>query len=221
MSGKSRQGFMTGVASLLLVLGAGSAAGQTPPVRPASASSSSSHPIESTRGTGRSQADYAIGPGDTLQVFVWRNPELSVTVPVRPDGKVSTPLVDDVVAVGKTPTQLAREMEAILSEYVRSPEVNIIVTTVASALSHVKVVGEVRTPQAIPYRKGLTVLDVVLAAGGLTEYAAGNRSKLVRMVEGKPKEIRLRLHDLLNRGAIKHNVELQPGDVLFVPESRL
>ncbi|MBV9696176.1 MAG: polysaccharide biosynthesis/export family protein, partial [Gammaproteobacteria bacterium] len=107
--------------------------------------------------------DYIIGPGDTLQVFVWRNPELSVTVPVRPDGKISTPLVENMVAVGKSSPQLARDMESVLGEYVRSPKVNIIVTTAASAFSSVKVVGQVVHPQSIPYREGMTVLDAVLA----------------------------------------------------------
>src|SRR5579871_3447985 len=109
-------------------------------------------------------AEYLIGPGDALQVFVWRNPELTVTVPVRPDGKISTPLVEDMVAVGKTPSQLARDIEKILSEYVRSPRVNIIVTQPASAFSQVKVIGQVLHPAAVPFREGMTVLDAALAA---------------------------------------------------------
>ena len=128
---------------------------------------------------------YVIGPGDTVQVFVWRNPELSVTVPVRPDGKISTPLVEDLVAVGKTSSQLAREIEKALAEYIRSPQVNIIVTNPVSTYSQVKVIGEVVTPQSVPYREGLTVLDVVLAVGGLTEFAAGNRAKIVRHRTGQ------------------------------------
>ena len=130
-------------------------------------------------------SNYIIGPGDTLEVFVWRNPELSVTVPVRPDGKISTPLVEDMVAVGKTAPQLARDMEAVLSEYVRQPKVNIIVTTAASAYSLVKVVGQVTHPQALPYREGMTVLDAVLEVGGLAQFASGNRSRIVRMVMGR------------------------------------
>jgi polysaccharide export outer membrane protein len=125
-------------------------------------------------------ADYRIGPGDTLQVFVWRNPELTVTVPVRPDGKISTPLVEDMVAVGKTPSALARDIEGVLSEYVRSPQVNVIVTVPASVYSQVKVLGQVLHPQAVAYRAGMTVLDAVLAVGGLTQFAAGNRAKIVR-----------------------------------------
>ncbi len=168
----------------------------------------------------RGGGEYIIGPGDTLQVFVWRNPDLSVTVPVRPDGKISTPLVEDMAAVGKTPTQLARDVEKVLSEYVRSPEVNIIVTQPASAFNQVKVIGQVQKPAAIPYREGMTVLDALLAVGGLGTFAAGDRSHLVRTVDGKETEIRLKLDALLNKGDMSQNVPLHPGDVLVVPESR-
>src|SRR6185436_20357608 len=124
--------------------------------------------------------DYIIGPGDTIQVFVWRNPELSTTVPVRPDGKVSTPLVEDMVAVGKNPSTLARDIEKVLGEYVRSPQVNVIVTQPTSAYSQIKIIGQVQRPQALPYREGMTVLDAVLGVGGLAPFAAGNRSRLMR-----------------------------------------
>lgn len=163
--------------------------------------------------------DYIIGPGDTLQVFVWRNPELSVSVPVRPDGKISTPLVEDMVAVGKTPPQLSRDMEKVLSEYVRTPKVNIIVTTAASAFSLVKVVGQVLHPQAIPYREGMTVLDAVLEVGGLGQFASGNRSRIVRVVDGKETVIHVKLADLVNSGDVHENIPLKPGDVLVVPQS--
>lgn len=164
--------------------------------------------------------DYIIGPGDTLQIFVWRNPELSTSVPVRPDGKVSTPLIEDMVAVGKTPSELARDMEARLGEYIRSPQVNVIVTTPLSAFSRITVIGQVKTPGDVPYRDGMTVLDVVLAAGGLSEFAAGNRAKLVRKnAAGKTTEKRVRLEDLLKKGKLKENVNVLPGDVLIVPES--
>lgn len=163
---------------------------------------------------------YLIGPGDTLQVFVWRNPELTSTVPVRPDGKISTPLVEDMIAVGKTPTQLARDIETVLSEYVRAPQVNIIVSQSLSVYSQVKIVGQVTRPQALPYREGMTVLDAVLAVGGLGPFAAGNRSKIVRTKEGKQQELRVKLEDLVNRGDMKQNLALRPGDVLVVPESR-
>jgi polysaccharide biosynthesis/export protein len=163
--------------------------------------------------------DYIIGPGDTLEVFVWRNPELSVTVPVRPDGKISTPLVENMVAVGKTSPQLARDMEGVLSEYVRSPKVNIIVTTAASAFSLVKVVGQVTHPSALPYREGMTVLDAVLAVGGLTQFASGNRARIVRVEHGQETVIHVKLADLVNSGDVRENVPLKPGDVLVVPQS--
>lgn len=163
--------------------------------------------------------DYLIGPGDTLQVFVWRNPELSVTVPVRPDGKISTPLVDDMVAIGKTASQLARDMEGVLAKYVRSPEVNIIVTTAASAYSQVKVVGQVVHPQSLAYREGMTVLDAVLAVGGLSQFASGNRARIVRRENGQETVIHVKLGDLVNSGDVRQNLPLKPGDVLFVPQS--
>lgn len=163
--------------------------------------------------------DYVIGPGDTVQVFVWRNPELTVTVPVRPDGKITTPLVQDMVAVGKTPSILARDIEQVLGEYVRSPQVNVIVTQPASVFSQVKVIGQVLRPQAIPYRDGLTVLDAVLAVGGLGPFAAGNRAKVVRQEGGKSREIRVKLSSLVNDGDLRQNIPLQPGDVVVVPES--
>jgi polysaccharide export outer membrane protein len=164
--------------------------------------------------------DYRIGPGDSLQIYVWQNPDLSVTVPVRQDGKVSTPLVEDMVAGGKTASQLARDMERVLAEYVRSPKVNIFVLTAVSALSQVKVTGQVKAPQALPYHEGMTVLDAVLAAGGLTDFAAPNRTKLVRTVDGKQQEIKVRLGKLLDGGDMSQNIALRPGDVLLVPQSR-
>jgi polysaccharide biosynthesis/export protein len=163
--------------------------------------------------------DYVIGPGDSLQIFVWRNPELTVTVPVRPDGKISTPLVENMVAVGKSPSQLARDIEVVLSEFVREPQVNVILGAAVSTFSQVKVVGEVRTPQAMPFREGLRVLDVVLASGGLTEFAAPNRARIVRQVNGKNVETKVKLGDLLNDGDLRQNLELKPGDVLIVPQS--
>jgi polysaccharide export outer membrane protein len=166
-------------------------------------------------------ANYVIGPGDVLQVFVWRNPELSVTVPVRPDGRVSTPLVEDMVAVGKTPSVLARDIEKTLGEYIRSPQVNVIVSTPASTLSQVKAMGQLKAPQGVPFREGMRVLDLVLAAGGMTDFAAGNRAKLVRADAGGQTEIKVRLKDLVNRGDMSQNLLLRAGDVLIVPESLL
>ncbi len=164
--------------------------------------------------------DYVIGPGDTLDVTVYRNQDLSRTVPVRPDGKISTPLVENMVAVGKTPSMLARDIEKVLSEYVRSPQVNVIVTQALSASSQVEIVGQVQHPQAMAYRAGLTVLDVLLASGGLSEYAAGNRATLKRTVNGKAEQINIKLDRLVNKGDTTQNLPLQPGDIIFVPQSR-
>lgn len=176
-------------------------------------------PSEGPEGTGVSTA-YLIGPGDNLQVFVWRNPELSVTVPVRPDGRITTPLVEEMVASGKTAAELARDMEEVLAEYIRSPHVNIIVTNPQSLMSEVRAIGQVETPQGVPYRDGMTALDLVLAVGGLAEFAAGNRASIVRKNGESEEKIKVRLHDLLNKGDLSQNIELMPGDILVVPESR-
>jgi len=183
----------------------------------AAAESPPSNPVQPSQAV---SADYLIGPGDSLQVFVWRNPDLTVTVPVRPDGKISTPLVEDMVAVGKTPTKLARDIEKALSVYVKSPQVNVIVTVPASVFSQVKVIGQVLHPQALPYREGMRVLDAVLAVGGLGQFAAGNRARLVRVVNGKSQELHIKLESLVNSGDLTQNVLLKPGDVLVVPETR-
>jgi polysaccharide export outer membrane protein len=164
--------------------------------------------------------DYVIGPGDVLQVFVWRNPELTATIPVRPDGKISTPLVEDMVAVGKNPSALARDVEKVLANYVRSPQVNVIVTQPVSVFSQVKVIGPVTKPQALAYREGMRVLDAILAVGGLAPFAAGNRARLVRTEDGKSREIKLKLNSLVNGGDMEQNLALKAGDVLVVPESR-
>ena len=163
--------------------------------------------------------DYIIGPGDVLQVFVWRNQELSVTVPVRPDGKISTPLVENMVAVGKTAPQLSRDMEGVLAEYVRQPKVNIIITQAASVSSHVNVVGQVTHPAAVPYHEGMTVMDAILAVGGLSQFASGNRSKIVRMENGHETTIKVKVADLVNNGDVSQNLPLKPGDLLVVPQS--
>jgi polysaccharide export outer membrane protein len=164
---------------------------------------------------------YVIGPGDTLQVFVWRNPELTATVPVLPDGRISTPLVESIQATGKTPSQLARDVEAVLSEFVRSPKVNIIVTNAVSTFSQVKIVGQVLKPQTMPYREGLTVLDVVLQSGGLATYAAGNRARILRKEDGRDVEIKVKLQNLIEKGDFRQNLPMRPGDVLIVPQSIL
>jgi polysaccharide export outer membrane protein len=196
-----------GALALLLLVSGLSAVCAAPPPAPTPASSAVS-------------PDYVIGPGDTLQIFVWRNPELTTTVPVRPDGKISTPLVEDMPAVGKTPTQLARDVEKVLAVYVKQPQVNVIVTQPASAFSQIKVIGQVLRPAPVPYREGMTVMDAVLAVGGMTNFAAGNRAKLVRNINGKTTELPVKLDALLNHGDMSQNLPVRPGDVLVVPESR-
>jgi polysaccharide export outer membrane protein len=167
-------------------------------------------------------AQYLIGPGDELEVFVWGNPELSVTVPVRPDGRISTPLVEDMQAVGKTPTQLARDMEAQLANFVKNPQVNIVVRSFVGTFGEqIRVVGKATQPKALPYRRNMTVLDVMIEVGGLAQGAAGNRAKIIRTYGGTKSEIKVRLDDLMNAGRIEENVEMLPGDVLIIPESRL
>lgn len=167
-----------------------------------------------------SSGDYVIGPGDTLRVFVLRNPELGADVPVRPDGKITTPLVQDMIAVGKTPSELGRDIEKAIGEYVRSPQVSVIVLQPASTFSQIRVVGQAISPRSIPYRSGMTVLDVVIAVGGLSEFAAGNRTRLVRTAkDGSVKKLKVRLQDLIGKGDMSQNLSMEPGDVLIIPES--
>jgi polysaccharide export outer membrane protein len=164
--------------------------------------------------------DYLIGPGDTMQVFVWRNPELSITLPVRPDGRISIPLVEDLEAANKTPTNLARDVEKALKVFIQDPVVTIIVVGFNGPFSQqVRVVGEAARPQAIPYREQMSVLDVMIAVGGLTEFAAGNRAVLVRNAGGKEQQLRLHLDSLLKDGDMSANVGMLPGDVIIVPQS--
>ena len=161
---------------------------------------------------------YLIGPLDTLSIIVWRNPELSLTVPVRPDGRISTPLVEDLVALGRKPTDLARDIEKALGKYTRDPVVTVVVTTfVGAASEQIRVIGEAARPAAIPYRQKMTLLDVMIAVGGLTDFADGNAAVLVRgKDDGKPYGVRLK--DLVKRGDISANVEVRPGDVLIIPQ---
>jgi polysaccharide export outer membrane protein len=186
---------------------------------PAVAQESASTPAPADPALLDSAEQYLIGPGDQLQIFVWNHPELSPTVPVRPDGRISTPLVENMVAVRKTPPQLAKDIEGILTEYIRSPKVNVIVTMAQSAFSQVKVVGQVAHPQAVPFHEGMTVLDVVLQAGGLGPYAAGNRARLIRTENGKTQQIHVRLVDLTQKGAVKENLAVKPGDLLVIPQA--
>jgi polysaccharide biosynthesis/export protein len=164
-------------------------------------------------------AEYRIGPGDSLNVFVWRNPELTVTVPVRPDGRVSIPLVEDVVAIGKTPTALAREYEQRLGKYIREPLVTVIVSGFVGPIpDQVRIIGEAAQPRSLPYRADMTVLDAMIAVGGLTRYAAGNDSVLIRTVNGVQTTYAVHLRDLVRDGDISSNVALQAGDILIIPQ---
>lgn len=170
--------------------------------------------------TAAAASEYRIGPGDQLEIFVFNQPELSVKVPVRPDGLISSPLVENMQAAGRTPSELAREMEKTLGQYVRSPTVNIIVTSfIGTYDAQIRVVGQAANPQALSYRAGMTLLDVMIAVGGLGKFAAGNRAKVVRNIDGKSTEIKVKINRLLD-GDVKSNVEMRPGDVLIIPESR-
>ncbi|MBK7081439.1 MAG: polysaccharide biosynthesis/export family protein [Betaproteobacteria bacterium] len=163
--------------------------------------------------------NYIIGPGDTVNIVVWRNPELSMSVPVRPDGKLASPLIEDLVAQGKDPTTLAREIEKQLSKFVREPIVTVIVSGFVGPYSEqIRVVGEASKPQALPYKQKMTVLDVMIAVGGLTDFADGNKAVLLRASEGN-KQYSVRLRDLVKRGDFTANVEVKPGDVLIIPQS--
>lgn len=167
-------------------------------------------------------ADYLIGPGDQLQIFVWDHNDLTASVQVRPDGKISTPLVEDLQAAGKSPTALARDVERVLDQYINSPVVTVIVQSFVGVLSQqVRVVGEALQPQALRYRQNMSVLDVIIEVGGLSELAAGNRARIVRDVDGKRREIRVRLDDLIHKGQLEHNIPMLPGDVLVIPRSIL
>lgn len=170
--------------------------------------------------SGEPTPQYVIGPTDGLQIFVWRNPELSTGVTVRPDGRISVPLIEDLDAAGKTPTQLAREMEKILSEFVQDPVVTVIVSGFVGPFDQqIRVVGEATEPRAIQYRSKMTALDAIIEVNGLTEFAAGNRAVIVRIVDGKSQSYRVRLDDLIKDGDVTANVEMLPGDILIIPES--
>lgn len=165
------------------------------------------------------QYRYLIGPLDTVNIIVWRNPELSLAVPVRPDGRISTPLVEDLVALGRNPTDLARDIEKALAKYIRDPIVTVVVTAFQGPSSEqIRIVGEATRPQAIPYRQNMTLLDVMIQVGGLTDFADGNNAVLVRGKEGG-KQYSVRLKDLVKRGDISANVDVKPGDVLIIPQS--
>lgn len=195
-----------GVLGIGLLVLSGCASGPTLPPAPVTAATADSY-------------SYLIGAGDTLNIIVWRNPELSMAVPVRPDGKVAAPLVDEVFAQGKTSIQLARDIEAQLGKYVRDPVVTVLVTGFVGPYSEqIRVVGEAAKPQFLNYKKNMTLLDVMIAVGGLTDFAAGNSATILRTSDGG-KQYAVRLKDLIKRGDVSANVEVKPGDILVIPQS--
>ena len=163
---------------------------------------------------------YRIAPGDSVQIFVWRNPEVSTSVPVRPDGLLSAPLLEEIPAAGKTPAELARDLEAELSTYLRDPLVTVIVNGfVGTFREQIRVVGEATEPRALLYNDSMTLLDVMVQVGGLTQFADGNNATLIRAVDGQQEQYRVRLDDLLRDGDISANVDMRPGDIIIVPEA--
>lgn len=164
--------------------------------------------------------EYLIGPGDNINIAVWHNPEVSLAVQVRPDGKITTPLVEDMPAAGKSPSQLARDIEKTLSKYIQEPIVTVIVTVFVGPYSEqIRVIGQAAKPQALPYRDNMTVLDVVIAVGGITEFAAGNKTRIIRNIDGQQQQFVVRLDDLIKDGDISANVPMRPGDIMVIPES--
>ena len=183
----------------------------------ACASTSGDHP-PAPASAATSDYTYIIGAGDNVNIVVWRNPELSMSVPVRPDGKIAAPLVDELLAQGKTPVQLARDVEQVLSKYVRDPIVTVLVTGFVGPYSEqIRVVGEAAKPQFLSYKQNMTILDVMIAVGGLTDFADGNKATILRTAE-QNKQYSVRLHDLIKRGDVSANVEMRPGDILIIPE---
>lgn len=165
-------------------------------------------------------SDYLVGPGDSVNIIVWRNPEVSMAVPVRPDGKITTPLVEDLQAAGKTSTELARDIEKALAKFIQQPVVTVVVTNFVGLYNEqVRVIGQAARPQALPYRRDMSLMDVMIAVGGTTEFAAGNRANLIRTVDGRQQRYNVRIDDLIKDGDISANVPMRPGDVLVIPES--
>lgn len=193
-----------GAIACLMLLGACS----TPPAQPPAAALAPINP------------DYLVGPGDSVNIIVWRNPEVSMSVPVRPDGKITTPLVEDLPAAGKTSTQLARDIEAALAKFIQQPVVTVVVTEFVGNFSdQIRVIGQAARPQALPYRREMSLMDVLIAVGGVTEFAAGNKASIVRTVDGKQEKLTVRLDDLIKDGDISANMMMRPGDILVIPES--
>jgi len=164
--------------------------------------------------------DYLIGPGDNVNIIVWHNPEVSMSVPVRPDGKITTPLVEDLPAMGKTSTHLARDIEKALAIYIQDPIVTVIVTGfVGPYTEQIRVIGEAATPQALSYKNGMSLMDVLIAVGGVTDFAAGNKASIIRNIDGKSQHIAVRLEDLIQEADLSTNIPMRPGDILVIPES--
>jgi polysaccharide export outer membrane protein len=183
------------------------------------ACSDSDQPDVVLQGQGPS-AIYKVGPLDQLEIFIWRMPELSRSVIVRPDGRISVPLIDDLVATGKTPTELARDIEVQLKKYVQDPTVTVIVGGFHGPFDQqVRIVGEATDPQGIPYEANMTLLDVMIAVHGLTKFAAGNRAEIIRIVDGKQTTVPVRIDDLIKDGDISANAPVQPGDILLIPQA--
>lgn len=164
--------------------------------------------------------EYLIGAGDSVNILVWRNPDVSMTVTVRPDGKITTPLVEDLLASGKTSTELARDIERVLGKYIQQPVVTVIVINFVGPYSEqIRVIGEAGKPQSLPYRQGMSLMDLLIAVGGITDFAAGNKANIIRTKNGTQKKIGVRLNDLLKDGDMTANIDVHPGDVLIIPES--
>jgi polysaccharide biosynthesis/export protein len=204
--------FMLGVSAIAMAL-AGCSHGASGPQLPTASF------VATQEGPGE---EYIIGPLDSLTIFVWRNPELGAKVQVRPDGRISTPLISDMPAVGKTPTMLAQDIKVQLGEYIRDPLVSVIVDNFSGTFSQqIRVVGATEKPASIPYRANMTLLDAMISVGGLSEFASGNKSRLVRYdrSNGRQHEFPIKLGDLLKRGDTRANVKLEPGDVIIIPQS--
>jgi polysaccharide export outer membrane protein len=178
--------------------------------------------IHSSKTTDINNYQYLVGPGDTLNIFVWRNPEISGSFIVRPDGKITTSLVEDLHVAGLTPTEVARLAEEVLGNYIKNPIVSVSVNGFIGPFSEqVRVIGQASQPMAVNYSKNMTLLDLMIAVGGLTEFASGNRAKLIRVVDGKQVKYDLDIEDLINDGDISKNVDLLPGDIIIIPEAWL
>ncbi|HEC17211.1 MAG TPA: sugar ABC transporter substrate-binding protein [Sedimenticola sp.] len=181
----------------------------------------STHPeLPTASGDARYSTQYRIGPGDSVQIFVWRNPDVSTSVPVRPDGFLTAPLLEDIPAAGKTPTELARDLEKELSTYLRDPLVTVIVGGfVGTYNQQIRILGEAASPQTLLYKDSMTLLDVMIAVGGITDFADGNKTTIVRVVDGEMKQFTVRIEDLLKDGDITANVDMKPGDIMIIPEA--